>query len=82
MEKSIEIQETIYDKELNFTDLAKPFLAFSMNGSVESSEIYYVNNCDLKDFLFIKNNASIDLTDKIVLCKYGGLFRGNKVGFN
>lgn len=82
MEKSIEIQETIYDKELNFTDLAKPFLAFSMNGSVESSEIYYANNCDLKDFLFIKNNASIDLTDKIVLCKYGGLFRGNKVGFN
>lgn len=80
MEKSIEIQETIYDKELNFTDLAKPFLAFSMNGSVESSEIYYVNNCDLKDFLFITNNSSINLTDKIVLCKYGGLFRGNKVG--
>jgi hypothetical protein len=78
LEKLVEIKETVYDKELNYTDLAKPFLAYSMNGSVESSELYYVNHCGLNDFKLITKRG-FNLTDKIVLCRYGGVFRGNMV---
>lgn len=49
-----------------------------MNGTVESDEIYYVNYCDVADFKQMLANG-FNLTEKIVLCKYGGLFRGNKV---
>jgi N-acetylated-alpha-linked acidic dipeptidase len=37
-----------------------------------------VNHCDVSDFEALQNR-SLSVKDKIVLCRYGGIFRGNKV---
>lgn len=80
-EKLYEINETIYDTDLNYTDITKPFLAYGQSGSVSSDELYYANYCEIDDFeLLVKNG--LNMTDKIVLCKYGYSFRGSKVQTN
>ena len=78
LEKLIEIKETIYDNELNYTNINKPFLAYGSSGSVTSNEVYYGNYCNNDDLesLVLQGFA---LFDKIILCKYGYTFRGNKV---
>lgn len=73
-----DIKETIYDLDLDYTNASKPFLALGANGTVETDAVYYVNHCDVNDFEVLVNN-SINVKDSIVLCRYGGIFRGNKV---
>ena len=34
MENTYEIKETIYDFDLDYTNISKPFLAYGLNGSV------------------------------------------------
>lgn len=43
------------------------------------SELYYVNYCSDSDFKLFTEKTGISLKDKICLCKYGHVFRGNKV---
>ncbi|CAF0877194.1 unnamed protein product [Brachionus calyciflorus] len=76
--KIYEIKERIFDEELNFTNITKPFLAYSPSGSVTSNKLFYVNHCDKQDFEFVLSK-NITLNDSIVLCKYGWSFRANKV---
>jgi hypothetical protein len=39
----------------------------------------YVNYGRVEDFQFLERNMSINVTGKIVLARYGKIFRGNKV---
>ena len=34
LEKTIEIKETSYDSDLDYTNISKPFLAYGLNGSI------------------------------------------------
>lgn len=43
------------------------------------SELYYVNYCSDSDFKLFMKQTGMSLKDKICLCKYGHVFRGNKV---
>ena len=43
--------------------------------------MFFLNYCGENDFkLFLDQNKQVNLRDKIVLCKYGHVFRGNKIG--
>lgn len=76
--ESIDIIEPIIDHEINYTGIPNPFLAYAVNGSVTSDEIYYVNYCTQSDFLFFVK-LKIDFKNKPVICRYGFGFRGDKV---
>ena len=41
-------------------------------------QIYYVNFCQQEDFDVLQNR-NINVTNSIVMCRYGLIFRGNKV---
>ena len=43
--------------------------------------LVYVNYGRIKDFLFLTNNLSLDLTGHICIARYGEIFRGDKVSF-
>jgi N-acetylated-alpha-linked acidic dipeptidase len=74
------VLEVDYDHLENFPNVSKPFLAYAMNGSVNSDEIYFVNYCRDTDFEeLIKQGFNV--AGKIVMCKYGKIYRGNKVNF-
>lgn len=74
----INITETLYDTELANPDIPLPFLAFAVNGSFTSQNVYYANYGTLEDFKFLKSKG-FDLTNSIVIVRYGQIFRGNKV---
>lgn len=78
VEKLYEIKEPTFDKELNYSAIPKPFLAYAKKGSVDSDELIYANYCLEDDFEHLKSNG-ISTNDKIVICKYGKVFRGNKI---
>ncbi len=68
------------DKSLPFNTIVQPFLAYTPNGTVQSQRLYYVNYCTMDDFRFIETIMDKnELTGSIVICKYGKIFRGNKV---
>ncbi|KAK0400769.1 hypothetical protein QR680_015440 [Steinernema hermaphroditum] len=52
------------------------FNAYSGNGSVEG-EIVYANYCRDEDFAVLMKKG-IDIKTRIVLCRYGDIFRGDK----
>lgn len=74
------MDEIIYDNDLDYSEIAKPFLAYSANGSVTSDELYFVNYCTEQDFMMLIRKG-YNLTNKLVLCRYGKGFRGNKIDF-
>lgn len=75
--------ESIYtedDQTLPFNRIVRPFLAYTPNGTVQSRKLYYVNYCTLEDFRYLETIIDKnELNDSIVLCRYGKIFRGNKV---
>lgn len=38
-----------------------------------------MNYCRVEDFEYLVKNRNENLTDSIVICRYGKIFRGNKV---
>ncbi|XP_069615347.1 N-acetylated-alpha-linked acidic dipeptidase 2 isoform X2 [Ranitomeya imitator] len=62
----------------NFTDIVPPYNAFSAKGEPEG-DLVYVNYARTEDFFFLVRNMSINCTGKIVIARYGKIFRGNKV---
>lgn len=62
----------------NFTDIVPPYNAFSAKGEPEG-DLVYVNYARTEDFFFLQRNMSINCTGKIVIARYGKIFRGNKV---
>lgn len=65
------------DPTTNLTDRIPTFHGYSANGDVTGSFVYanYGSYQDYEDLI----DAGIDLQGKIVLVKYGGIFRGLKV---
>ena len=58
--------------------VAPPFNAYSGQGDARG-RLVYVNYGQLEDFLYLRDNASIDLIGAICMARYGAIFRGDKV---
>lgn len=68
------------DRFSNHPDLLNGWNAFSGSGDV-TGEVVYANYGRREDFRAL-DSLGIDLTDKIVIARYGGNFRGYKVLFS
>nr|XP_014343985.1 PREDICTED: putative N-acetylated-alpha-linked acidic dipeptidase isoform X2 [Latimeria chalumnae] len=62
----------------NITNVVPPFNAFSAQGEPEG-DLVYVNYGRTEDFFKLEGEKGINCTDKIVIARYGKIFRGNKV---
>ncbi|XP_026994620.2 N-acetylated-alpha-linked acidic dipeptidase 2 [Tachysurus fulvidraco] len=62
----------------NVSDIVPPYNAFSAQGQPEG-ELVYVNYGRTEDFLRLQREMGINCTGKIVIARYGKIFRGNKV---
>ncbi|KAF6720902.1 Glutamate carboxypeptidase 2 [Oryzias melastigma] len=60
------------------TDIVPPYSAFSAKGQPEG-DLVYVNYGRTEDFLQLEREMGINVTGKIVIVRYGKIFRGNKV---
>lgn len=71
-----------YEKNLSPEDssfkLVPPYNSFSPSGFPEG-ELIYVNYGTIKDFQHLYYNHSVDFTSKIVIARYGKIFRGDKL---
>lgn len=75
-----------YEKKLgsfpyNYSEMVQPFNGFSGNGDV-SGTLIYVNYGREQDFQYLKDNFNMNFEGKIVIAKYGKIFRGDKVFTN
>ncbi|XP_064025882.1 N-acetylated-alpha-linked acidic dipeptidase 2-like isoform X3 [Pogoniulus pusillus] len=62
----------------NVTDILPPYNAFSAQG-VPEADLVYVNYGRTEDFFKLERDMGINCTGKIVIARYGKIFRGNKV---
>ncbi|XP_062949856.1 glutamate carboxypeptidase 2 isoform X3 [Cynocephalus volans] len=62
----------------NVSDVVPPFSAFSPQGLPEG-DLVYVNYARTEDFLKMERDMKINCSGKIVIARYGKIFRGNKV---
>ncbi|XP_071103216.1 N-acetylated-alpha-linked acidic dipeptidase 2-like [Haliotis cracherodii] len=69
--------EKILTPEENKTGVVPPFLAFAKAGIAEG-DLVYVNYGRVEDYVTLTNN-SINVTNKVVLARYGRIFRGDIV---
>ncbi|KAA0701360.1 Glutamate carboxypeptidase 2 [Triplophysa tibetana] len=59
-------------------DIVPPYNAFSAKGQPEG-DLVYVNYGRTEDFFKLERDLGINCTGKIVIARYGKIFRGNKV---
>nr|XP_033806013.1 putative N-acetylated-alpha-linked acidic dipeptidase isoform X2 [Geotrypetes seraphini]XP_033806014.1 putative N-acetylated-alpha-linked acidic dipeptidase isoform X2 [Geotrypetes seraphini] len=62
----------------NITDIVPPFNAYSMPG-VPEGDLVYVNYARTEDFSQLEQELHVNCTGKVVIARYGKIFRGNKV---
>uniref|UniRef100_A0A2I3G8C7 N-acetylated alpha-linked acidic dipeptidase 2 n=1 Tax=Nomascus leucogenys TaxID=61853 RepID=A0A2I3G8C7_NOMLE len=62
----------------NVTSIVPPYNAFSAQGMPEG-DLVYVNYARTEDFFKLEREMGINCTGKIVIARYGKIFRGNKV---
>uniref|UniRef100_A0A8C3YD30 N-acetylated-alpha-linked acidic dipeptidase 2 n=1 Tax=Catagonus wagneri TaxID=51154 RepID=A0A8C3YD30_9CETA len=62
----------------NVKNVVPPYNAFSPQGMPEG-ELIYVNYARVEDFFKLEREMNINCTGKIVIARYGKIFRGNKV---
>ncbi|ELW47073.1 Glutamate carboxypeptidase 2 [Tupaia chinensis] len=62
----------------NVSDVVPPFSAFSPQGLPEG-DLVYVNYARTEDFFKLERDMKINCSGKIVIARYGKVFRGNKV---
>ncbi|KAG7226028.1 hypothetical protein INR49_018638 [Caranx melampygus] len=60
------------------SDIVPPYSAFSAKGQPEG-DLVYVNYGRTEDFFQLEREMGINVTGKIVIVRYGKIFRGNKV---
>uniref|UniRef100_A0A8B9XQ13 N-acetylated alpha-linked acidic dipeptidase 2 n=1 Tax=Bos mutus grunniens TaxID=30521 RepID=A0A8B9XQ13_BOSMU len=82
-EHGIEIFNTSYTEPPpvgyeNVKNIVPPYNAFSPAG-VPEGELIYVNYARTEDFFKLEREMNINCTGKIVIARYGRIFRGNKV---
>ncbi|CAC5360684.1 NAALAD [Mytilus coruscus] len=73
------LYEDILDPSENKSNVVPPFNAYSAPGIVTSSELVYVNYGRVEDYRYIEANTSVNVSGKIVIARYGRIFRGDKV---
>ncbi|KAG8518607.1 N-acetylated-alpha-linked acidic dipeptidase 2, partial [Galemys pyrenaicus] len=62
----------------NVSGIVPPYNAFSASGSPEG-DLVYVNYARAEDFRRLQREAGVSCAGRIVLARYGKVFRGNKV---
>uniref|UniRef100_A0A8C6C5H9 Aminopeptidase NAALADL1 n=1 Tax=Monodon monoceros TaxID=40151 RepID=A0A8C6C5H9_MONMO len=62
----------------NVSDVVPPFSAFSPHGMPEG-DLVYVNYARTEDFFKLERDMKINCSGKILIARYGKIFRGNKV---
>ncbi|XP_059931371.1 N-acetylated-alpha-linked acidic dipeptidase 2 [Gadus macrocephalus] len=72
------LAEPVPDGYEGVADIIPPYSAFSPKGQPEG-ELVYVNYGRTEDFVQLKREMGINVTGKIVIVRYGKIFRGNKV---
>uniref|UniRef100_A0A7N8X6X7 Glutamate carboxypeptidase 2 n=1 Tax=Mastacembelus armatus TaxID=205130 RepID=A0A7N8X6X7_9TELE len=72
------LAEPIPDGYENISDIVPPYSAFSAKGQPEG-DLVYVNYGRTEDFFQLQREMGINVTGKIVIVRYGKIFRGNKV---
>ncbi|GLD52379.1 putative N-acetylated-alpha-linked acidic dipeptidase isoform X1, partial [Lates japonicus] len=60
------------------SNIVPPYSAFSAQGQPEG-DLVYVNYGRTEDFFQLEREMGINVTGKIVIVRYGRIFRGNKV---
>ncbi|XP_067928458.1 putative N-acetylated-alpha-linked acidic dipeptidase isoform X2 [Watersipora subatra] len=78
----VEMASQEVEKELvpnaDASDVVPPFNGYAKAADVTRTKAYYVNYCRAEDFDHMVEKG-LNLTDAIVICRYGKIFRGNKV---
>ncbi|XP_028320694.1 N-acetylated-alpha-linked acidic dipeptidase 2 [Gouania willdenowi] len=72
------LAEPIPEGYEDVSDIVPPFNAFSAKGQPEG-DLVYVNYGRTEDFMQLEREMHINVTGKIVIVRYGKIFRGNKV---
>ncbi|XP_056023072.1 N-acetylated-alpha-linked acidic dipeptidase 2-like [Ostrea edulis] len=72
------LYEPILDPSENKSNVVPPFNAYSAPGDINSTDLVYVNYGRVEDYRWLANNTNISITGKIVLVRYGKIFRGDK----
>ncbi|XP_021058996.1 putative N-acetylated-alpha-linked acidic dipeptidase [Mus pahari] len=62
----------------NISDVVPPYSAFSPQGTPEG-DLVYVNYARTEDFFKLEREMKINCSGKIVIARYGKVFRGNMV---
>uniref|UniRef100_A0A8D2KYQ6 Aminopeptidase NAALADL1 n=1 Tax=Varanus komodoensis TaxID=61221 RepID=A0A8D2KYQ6_VARKO len=62
----------------NVSEVLPPYNAFSAQG-VPTADLVYINYGRAEDFFKLEREMGINCTGKIVIARYGKIFRGNKV---
>ncbi|CAI5773420.1 Uncharacterized protein PODLI_1B042649 [Podarcis lilfordi] len=62
----------------NVSEVLPPYNAFSAQG-IPTADLVYVNYGRTEDFFKLEREMGINCTGKIVIARYGKIFRGNKV---
>ncbi|XP_066555370.1 N-acetylated-alpha-linked acidic dipeptidase 2 [Amia ocellicauda] len=72
------LSEPIPDGYGNIPNIVPPYNAFSPKGQPEG-DLVYVNYARTEDFFQLEQQMGINCSGKIVIARYGKIFRGNKV---
>lgn len=62
------------------SSVAAPFNAYSGVGNA-TGRLVYVNYGRIEDFLYLRDNLSINLNGSMCMARYGAIFRGDKVSW-
>ena len=60
-------------------DVVPAFLAFSASGVINADELVYVNYGRYDDFVYVTETLGISLKGRVVMMRFGQIFRGNKM---
>ncbi|XP_076097524.1 N-acetylated-alpha-linked acidic dipeptidase 2-like isoform X2 [Mytilus galloprovincialis] len=71
------LYEDILDESENKSNVVPPFNAYSKPGTVESDQLIYVNYGRVEDYTHL-DSLNINVSGKIVIARYGKIFRGDK----
>ncbi|KAJ8410841.1 hypothetical protein AAFF_G00187980 [Aldrovandia affinis] len=72
------LSEPVPEGYENVSDIVPPYSAFSAKGQPEG-DLVYVNYGRTEDFFQLERDLKINCTGRIVIARYGKIFRGNKV---
>uniref|UniRef100_A0AAR2M3X5 Glutamate carboxypeptidase 2 n=1 Tax=Pygocentrus nattereri TaxID=42514 RepID=A0AAR2M3X5_PYGNA len=72
------LSEPVPEGYEHVTDIVPPYSAFSAQGRPQG-DLVYVNYGRTEDFFKLEREMGINCTGKIVIARYGKIFRGNKV---